>query len=142
MGLSVLRFDHVRCEIDGRFELCVSGIGMGWACGVCGIGESVVCDDLESSGQVGKWNDMTKSEYVNNGLTRWDRFRLKFFWAPAALLVGFILWGLAFGGGEITYDQGRVFLLIWIPVATVAVVFHQGATKKVNRLIENWENLK
>ena len=82
---------------------------------------------------------MTLSQYVNNRLTRWDKFKLRFFWTPAVMLMLFIMYGLTLGGGDFTFQQGRIFLIIWIPIAVVAVVFHQSATKKVNELKEAWE---
>jgi len=80
---------------------------------------------------------MILSQYVNNRLTRWDKFKLKFFWTPAVMLAVFIMLGLIFG--DPTYEQSRPFLIIWIPTAVLAVVFHQSATKKVNVLKEEWE---
>ena len=53
------------------------------------------------------------------------------------MLVAFIMLGLILG--DPTYEQGRLFLIIWIPTAVLAVVFHQSATKKVNILKEEWE---
>jgi len=53
------------------------------------------------------------------------------------MLAVFIMLGLIFG--DPTYEQSRPFLIIWIPTAVLAVVFHQSATKKVNVLKEEWE---
>lgn len=82
---------------------------------------------------------MTKTEYVKNNLTRWDRFKLNFFWVPSVLLAGAILKWMIYDHGEIPDHEGRMLIVAFILTSAVAITFHISGSRKVNRLVEEWE---
>lgn len=82
---------------------------------------------------------MTKIEYVNAGLNKWDRFRLNSGFIPAGFLAVAICYGLFVRGGELSRPEQILVAQVFVPLMIIAIILSVTATKKKNRLIAEWE---
>ena len=78
----------------------------------------------------------TQNEYINNRLTKLDKFKQYFFSAPAIILFLTILYGLM-TDGEV-YRPGVILSILLFPIA---VVTYSSTMRKVFRLKEEWLKL-
>ena len=75
----------------------------------------------------------SQNEYINNRLTKWDKFKQYFFAAPAIILFLTIMYGLL-TDGEV-YRLGVILSIMLFPIA---IISYNSTMRKVFRLKEEW----
>jgi len=75
----------------------------------------------------------SQNEYINNRLTKWDKFKQYFFAAPAIILFISIIYGLMSDG--LVHRPSVILSIVLFPIA---IISYNSTMRKVYRLKEEW----